>query len=172
MAVRCKYVPTDHDIDQLLATAPPPLAAAICLMSDAGCRLREALAYDPSSRSAQGVLRIYATKSRRWRSVPIPTRLDTALLRLARARARAMPTPRDTQRALDALATRQGVEKTSPHRLRHSYATRLYRAGIPIHVISSLLGHSKLSVTLLYVHSEHDDWQRVRSALDTLASRA
>jgi site-specific recombinase XerD len=40
----------------------------------------------------------------------------------------------------------------SPHRLRHTFATRLVNQGLPLETIARLLGHRSLTMTQLYAH--------------------
>lgn len=49
-----------------------------------------------------------------------------------------------------------GIEKTHPHRLRRTMATRLVRKGMPIEQVSKLLGHTSLSVTMRYVETDKE----------------
>lgn len=51
--------------------------------------------------------------------------------------------------------TAAGIRYLKPHTTRHSYATRLRRAGVPLEHIQVLLGHSSIKVTAdAYVHAE------------------
>ena len=46
-----------------------------------------------------------------------------------------------------------GVEKTSPHVLRHTYATHLLDKGAELNAVKDLLGHSSLAATQVYTHN-------------------
>ncbi len=49
---------------------------------------------------------------------------------------------------------RAGITKSrvTIHTLRHSYATHLLEAGVPLTVLQRLLGHEKIDTTLRYIH--------------------
>ena len=54
---------------------------------------------------------------------------------------------------LHRLAAAAGVEKrVHPHGLRHTFAWELEQAGVPVSVISALLGHSSIAVTARYLN--------------------
>ena len=53
------------------------------------------------------------------------------------------------------------VEKKSPHVLRHSFATHLSDKGADINAIKSLLGHSNLAATQVYLHNTIDQLKKV-----------
>jgi integrase len=56
------------------------------------------------------------------------------------------------RRWLGIFATKVQVEQLTPHRLRHSYATRLINTGqIPITTLQKLMGHRRLDTTMQYV---------------------
>jgi len=169
---RTKGVPTDDHIAKILARATPLEAAAILLLADAGCRLGEALAFDPSSLTANGLLRIWGAKVRKWRTVPLTRRLAAALSAPPlRSLAPLRPLPRrQLQRRLSALCAAAAVPLTTPHRFRHSYATRLAAAGVHLSIVQALLGHSNLATTLVYIHLDGDHPLRsAAAALDRLA---
>ena len=71
---------------------------------------------------------------------------------------------------LEPVAERTGhaVRDRQPADLRHSAATAMLNAGVPLHVVSRVLGHSSVSITGdIYGHA--DDRTR-RGAIDALGN--
>lgn len=56
-----------------------------------------------------------------------------------------------------------GLKKTqlSPHKLRHTSATLMYKSGADIRSLQQILGHSNISTTQIYTHVENKEIQRV-----------
>ncbi|MCK4391628.1 tyrosine-type recombinase/integrase [Candidatus Bipolaricaulota bacterium] len=60
---------------------------------------------------------------------------------------------RYVQRMVKRYAAKAGIDKdVSPHTLRHSFATDLYRETSKIRLVQKVLGHSDLSTTMIYTH--------------------
>ena len=55
--------------------------------------------------------------------------------------------PRNVERSFVRMATEAGITNCNFHSLRHTYATRLFELGIPVNIVSKLLGHAKTSIT-------------------------
>jgi len=54
------------------------------------------------------------------------------------------------------------------HGLRHSFATHLHEAGVPLHAIKDLLGHNSIKTTEIYLHLSNKFLQQIQSPLDFL----
>lgn len=67
-----------------------------------------------------------------------------------------------------ALVTKVGgrsLGEVRVHDVRHSYATQLVRAGVPLDEIQRLLGHSTITMTQRYADAGESRWDDVRSVL-------
>ncbi|HLK47700.1 MAG TPA: tyrosine-type recombinase/integrase, partial [Bryobacteraceae bacterium] len=49
-----------------------------------------------------------------------------------------------------------GLEGVTWHTFRHTFASRLTRAGVDLVTVKELLGHSAVSVTMRYAHTNND----------------
>jgi len=77
---------------------------------------------------------------------------------------------RYVQRMVKRYAAKAGIDKNiSPHTLRHSFATDLYRETSKIRLVQKVLGHSDLSTTMIYTHIFDEE---VESALKSFRQTA
>jgi integrase/recombinase XerC len=152
------------------ADAEPWIAARdlalLLLLYGCGLRIGEALGLKGRDAPAAGTesLRVLG-KGRKERLVPVLPAVSEAVARYLAlspfrpdpdgplflgVRGRAL-SPRILQRNLEALRLRLGLpDWTTPHALRHSFATHLLAGGGDLRTIQELLGHASLSTTQRY----------------------
>ncbi|MBQ5574654.1 MAG: tyrosine-type recombinase/integrase [Bacteroidales bacterium] len=53
------------------------------------------------------------------------------------------------------------VTQSSPHTLRHSFATAMLNNGAPIEAIKELLGHANLTATQIYTHTTYEKLNKI-----------
>jgi integrase len=151
-------------VQALAIHASPPTQAAIWLSVLTGCRRGEVLAMRPEMIQGDTItLPAGATKSQRSRSVPIiaPARPWLAMI----------PLPLNFEglksgfrRAREAA----GMPQVTFHDLRRSCGTLLIQQGVPLNIISRILGHSSTAVTeRVYAHLSN---AQVRKGLDALSA--
>jgi integrase len=58
---------------------------------------------------------------------------------------------------LDRMASQASVPHIAPHQLRHSCATNLLRAGVPLPIASNLLNHANVHTTMRYMKAGGDE---------------
>jgi site-specific recombinase XerD len=154
----------------------PCCHACLSLIYSCGLRINEAISLKVSNVDSERMLiHIKEGKGGKDRYVPLPqktlkilrelwkTHRHPSLLFPSRKR-RSVNCRRKNQHnnhiststismALKYAALESGCHKEiSVHTLRHSYATHLIEAEIPLHVVQSNLGHEHLSTTGIYTH--------------------
>ena len=166
---------TRGEVDRLFRAArTQPVYTYLRTVYSCGLRMTEALQLRVGDIDrACGLLRIRQGKGAKDRRVFLPTatlRMLEAYWRthrngewLFRALGRSgkegptAVTPMSTasvQGGMHRTVKRAGITKSrvTLHTLRHSYATHLLEAGIPLTVLQRQLGHRKIETTLRYVH--------------------
>ncbi|MBL6873530.1 MAG: tyrosine-type recombinase/integrase [Flavobacteriales bacterium] len=61
----------------------------------------------------------------------------------------------------DLISSVTSLKKTSPHILRHTFATHMLNSGADLNVIKELLGHASLSATEVYTHNSIEKLKKV-----------
>lgn len=113
-------------------------------------------------------------KSGRGRNVPIYADVDAVLRPLAQLSGLVLThngerlTPSGVRRQHERLCAEAGLPVIRVHDLRHSYASQLVLAGVPIAHVQKLMGHSELKTTMRYAHLAEDE---VHKATRPIAER-
>jgi site-specific recombinase XerD len=78
-------------------------------------------------------------------------------------------TYRNLFRVLSNILNDNNINHGSLHTLRHTFATKLFKNGIDIKVISELLGHSDISITYnIYTHVIKEQKKKAVDVLDNI----
>lgn len=160
------------EIQVMIDHAPNPREKAIiaCLFST-GCRITELLSINRADIIDNEVSIL--GKGDKYRTVYIDataqeylqaylvTRRDN-LRPLFISAQRSRITASRVQQQLHEIADWAGIDKNvTPHVFRHSYATDLHRNGAPLLDIKELLGHEKISSTIIYTHVTNHEKRKV-----------
>lgn len=95
------------------------------------------------------------TKNHKIRHIPLAPDLATELQTLPRTSEFVFRVRPSNWRQLEVLKREcelAGVPVMGWHALRHTFASHLMTAGVPIHIVQSLLGHSSIEMTMRYSH--------------------
>ncbi|WP_233639043.1 tyrosine-type recombinase/integrase [Achromobacter xylosoxidans] len=147
----------------------PHLPSFIQLALHTGCRRNELLKLRLQRvRTEEGLITLESedTKTKKHRIIPLNAPALEALNRMAAWRAEHCPTspwvfpsPRDhtkplstIQKGFRSLCAKANIDDFRIHDLRHTCASWLVMAGVPLLVVRDLLGHSSIEMTERYAH--------------------
>lgn len=152
---------------RLVEAAAPHLRPLLVFLVHTGARLGEALRLEWRDVDL-GARRVsfLETKNGETRGAPLNENAFLALANLARREGRVFLTPdgrpyHDTRpsgggspiKTAFATARRKaGIEAVRVHDLRHTYASWLVMAGVPLRTVAELLGHKSLTMVARYAH--------------------
>jgi integrase/recombinase XerD len=155
-------------------------AMLFALIQSSGLRISEALALkvrDVRMSQAQAKSVRIVGKGNKERVVPLPETFGQTFgvwvlvlakddYVFAKAPGGDPPTAHAVRLYLKRLVDIAEIDKrVTPHKLRHSYATRLLESGAQLVDIQALLGHADLSTTQIYTHVAEDRMADVVSKL-------
>ena len=138
--------------------------AVLLLLYGAGLRIGEALSLDGSALDSRDVLRVTGKRGK-TRQVPLLPQIREALADyvalcpwppakgepLFRGARGGPLSPALIRRSVQGARRRLGLsDRTTPHALRHSFATHLLAAGADLRSLQELLGHASLTSTQVY----------------------
>lgn len=179
--MRKKDAFTEEEQARLLEELPDNVMGhSICLMLGTGMRTQELLALMPEDIAADGssiaikkaikmvdgVPTLGPPKSARgYRTIPVPEdyRMHAVFLRTHSGRPYVWTSQREDglfdvgafrKRYYRTIASIPGVRKLSPHCCRHTYISNLEKRGVPMEQIARLAGHSQISTTDGYLHTD------------------
>lgn len=163
---------------------PSPRDQALALVPFyAGARIGEVVGLDVDDAqlsARKGSLRVYG-KGQKVREIPIHPQLRRALAvwlderpdwpgaegpaLFLNQRGQRLSV-RGAHGIITGIAQRAGLDDTTAHILRHTFATRLVRGGTDLVIVAELLGHARLETTRVYSRPTREDAIRALALLD------
>lgn len=118
------------------------------------------------------------TKSGKTRHVPLTPALTAALKAIKHLKSKHVFCNKDgspltlwqLHERLEGACRRAGLRRIRWHDTRHSFASQLASAGVPLRQIQSYLGHQSMTMTMRYSHLAPNDGGNMLRALDRSAS--
>ena len=151
------YAEEDELVAKFRDLARNDMADLILVLVDTGMRVGEALALEWKD-IENGLITIWKTKNDEPRSVPMTSRVQDILqsrqtLGLESPFANVKQT--SFNHVWNYVRGLLGFTKDSqyvPHCLRHTCASRMVQAGVPLLTVKEVLGHKSIQVTMRYAH--------------------
>ena len=147
---------------RLLKHATPAIQDIVIYALNTGCRIGEIFSLRWQNVDFEkGLINVFAGKTQKVRVVPInkPVRRILDFWALGRKNEYVFYNQKTGERFVDLDAgLQQACEKAEItgvtwHTLRHTFASRLLDRGVDIMTVKELLGHSTVTVTMRYTHS-------------------
>lgn len=158
-------------VDHFLSVSRPDVSSLIVFLLDTGARAGEALGVKWKD-IAGDVVTFWDTKNNTPRSVPLTKRIKNLI---SNGNAVNGDGPFSSvnypefnylwQKAKKALGF-DSDDQFVPHCLRHTCASRLAQAGVPLLTIKEFLGHKTIQVTLRYAHLAPKQLDKAREVLE------
>jgi integrase/recombinase XerD len=187
---------SQEQVSRLLAEPKPTTViglrdrALLALLYGTGIRASECASLHNSQVDLKELAITVRGKGGHERVIPLNPQLAELLGAYLRARGPALPSAPFFRSRLGRLLSRGGVYervrtwgqrsrigvRLSPHRMRHTFATHLVRAGVGLVTIRDLLGHRLITSTQVYLHVTADDLRAaatrhpISRLLDTIRS--
>jgi len=159
--LKIPFIPTEEEINQLIAASGRKLAAFLMLLKETGMRCGEALMLEWTDIDLQRrTVRITAEKGSYPRIMAISEDLTRALSLLPKNSAKIFPmTQSAMQHNLHKIRKEVAVKMNNPrllkitfHTLRHWKGTMEYHRTKDILHVKQLLGHRSIKSTMLYIN--------------------
>lgn len=151
---------TDDEEDAIMKRCPDWLGPIVQTALLTGMRKEEILTLEWGNVDLdRREIRVVRTKNHKTRYIPINAALHEILGPFRGAASAAVfPNPRtglpyrDISHAFQRACDAASVSGVTFHTLRHTFASRLVQAGVPLNTVRELLGHSSIKVTMRYAH--------------------
>lgn len=146
-----KYIPSDKDIEAVLAVCDEGQTKLIKFVMETGCRINEALRLTTEDVFDNYIV-LYTRKSKNSDLVPRKAvRPVNLCINGHQSTDRVFSNWTERPKFLEDKVKELGQKNWNWHNLRHRYASKLSKEGRPLFEIMTLLGHSNLKTTQNYL---------------------
>jgi integrase len=160
---------SDDEISRLIASANTDLKRLLIIALNTGMRKNEILSLkwaDVKFEGAYITVRAENSKSKRARNVPMNAAVLEAFRKLPKWSRVYVFMNEETGRQIRDFRTsflgackKAKIKGLRIHDLRHTAASKMIAAGVNIVVVSKILGHSDIKITMKYCHATPEDMQ-------------
>jgi len=173
------FIPTEAEIDMLIAASGKKLSALLQLIKETGIRIGEACKIKWTDfDSQQRIIKVQAEKGSKPRIFRLSEKCVNMLNRVPKVSERIFPNnPRGLETMFRAFRNRLAHKLGNPrlkeirfHTIRHWRATMLYHQTKDILHVKEFLGHRSLDSTLIYINVETPYSELETQASSTLKS--
>jgi integrase len=168
---------TEAEEEVLLQACSPDLQDLVVFAINTGLRLGEILNLKWQEVDFErNILKTLVRKNRRMLEVPLNKRASVVLRGRSSLRKcdYVFYNPKTGDKfsrniwwTLKKACRKAGLGGITWHTFRHTFASRLTRAGVDIVTVKELLGHSSISITMRYAHNNHASKARAVELLGT-----
>ena len=153
LSKKIPHVLTTAEIDAALRLAPSKIKLAIMLMYLCGLRVSECLSLSIEDFKNHRIL--VRGKGKKERYVYVLSHIEELAHELCKSGLIFEGTS-DRQFRYDIYSVFRaaGIEM-SPHMLRHTFASNMANAGMPLSHLAQLMGHSSIKTTQIYLHADN-----------------
>jgi integrase len=158
------FIPTEQELDSLIASASPKTATLLQLLKETGARIGEldTLKWIQIDQERKAVY-IVAEKGSNSRLLPISTKLIAMLNQIPKLNDKVFQTDKHSLRVtFEALRDRTAIKLDNPrlkqihfHTFRHWKGTMEYHKTKDIIHVKTILGHKKIDSTMIYINLEN-----------------
>jgi integrase len=158
-------VVTPEEEEKLLRDASPYVQDIIRFALNTGLRIGEIFGLQWANVDLErDILNVFAPKTQKSKAVPINGEARKVLeyRALGRRNEFVFYNPEtgapfvDLKAGFGLACRKSGIEGVTWHTLRHTFASRLVGRGVDIVTVQQLLGHSTITVTMRYTHTNLD----------------
>ena len=174
---RFPYIPTEQEIDQLIAVSPTKYATALLTLKETGIRTDELMKLQWTDiNTERKTINITPSKRSNPRILPISDKLIALLNKMPRTQQKIFTMSKHSiqysyyriRKRISTKLSNPNLMKITLHTFRHWKATMEYHKTKDVIHVKQILGHKTINCTMLYINIEQalflqetDEWTTI-----------